>query len=103
MGNYKMCDILETAGRRAKRTTIWTSGVSIYYIYRVLFDCWLFKFSLGLLSAFPIFDDLVSRKRLVVKQNLSTSYTRRVGHDNNQVVIYGRVNASSFIVYISRS
>ena len=29
MGNYKMCDVLETAGRRAKRTKIWTSGVSM--------------------------------------------------------------------------
>ncbi len=29
MRNYKMCDILETAGRRAKWTKIWTSGVSM--------------------------------------------------------------------------
>ncbi len=29
MGNDKMCDILETAGLRAKRTKIWTSGVSV--------------------------------------------------------------------------
>ena len=28
MGNDKMCDILETASRRAKLTKIWTSGVS---------------------------------------------------------------------------
>ncbi len=29
IGNYKMCDVLETSGRRAKRTKICTSGVSI--------------------------------------------------------------------------
>ena len=29
----------------------------------------MFKFSLGSFGAFPIFDDLVSRKQLVVKQN----------------------------------
>ncbi len=27
MGIYKMCDILKMTGRRAKRTTIWASGV----------------------------------------------------------------------------
>ncbi len=29
----------------------------------------MFKFSLGSFSAFPIFDNLVSRKRLVIEQN----------------------------------
>ena len=29
MENYKMCDILDIVGRRAKRTKVWTSGVSI--------------------------------------------------------------------------
>ena len=31
MGNYKMCDILKNAGRRAQRTKHWTSGVSLVY------------------------------------------------------------------------
>ncbi len=26
MGNYKMCDILQIAGRSAKRSKIWASG-----------------------------------------------------------------------------
>ncbi len=29
MGNYKKCDILETAGRGAKSTKIWASGANI--------------------------------------------------------------------------
>ena len=28
MGNYKMCDTLETAGHIANQTKIWASGVS---------------------------------------------------------------------------
>ncbi len=69
MGNYKMCDILETAGRRAKRRKIWTSGVSICSVYRVLFTV---KFSLGSFGAFPIFTDLmhvVSWKWLIAERN----------------------------------
>ncbi len=29
MGNYKMCDILETASRGVKLTKIWASGSTI--------------------------------------------------------------------------
>ncbi len=36
--NYKKCDISGTAGRRAKRTKIWASGVCIS-IYMVLLKC----------------------------------------------------------------
>ncbi len=32
MGNHKMCDMLETAGHRAKRTKIWTLGVNLVYL-----------------------------------------------------------------------
>ncbi len=68
MVNYKMFDILETTGHRAKWTKIWTSGVSIYY--RVpLTVIYVFKFGLGSLGAFPIFDDLVSWKRPVIERN----------------------------------
>ena len=35
MGNYKMCDIFKTVGRRAKLSNIWASGV--FSVYRVLF------------------------------------------------------------------
>ncbi len=33
MGKYKMFDILKTAGRRAKPTKIWASGVSYLLVY----------------------------------------------------------------------
>ena len=38
MGNYKMCEIFKTAGRRAKRSKIWASVVStcIYCIRGIL-------------------------------------------------------------------
>ena len=68
MGNDKMGDILETASRRAKRTKIWASSVSISCIQDT-FDCQVFKLSLGSFGAFPFFDDLVSRKWLVVERN----------------------------------
>ncbi len=54
MGNDKMCDILETAGRRVKRNKIWASGLSISCIQGT-FDCQVFKFSLRSFSAFPFF------------------------------------------------
>ena len=63
-----MCDILVTAGRTAKRSKIGASGVSVSCIQGT-FDCQVFKFSLGSFGAFPFFDDLVSRKWLVVQQN----------------------------------
>ncbi len=44
-------------------------GLRGKYCIQGTFDCQLFKFSLGSFGAFPIFDDLVSRKRLVVEQN----------------------------------
>ncbi len=70
MGNYKTCDILKTTGRRAKRTKFGPHGKA-FSVYGVLLTvkC-LFKFSLGSLGGFPIFpifDDLVSRKRLLVE------------------------------------
>ncbi len=49
-----MCDILETAGRRVKRTKIWASGVSISCM-QGSFDCQVFKFSLGSFDAFLFF------------------------------------------------
>ena len=63
-----MCNILEIAGRRAKRSKIWVSGVSFSCIQGT-FDCQVFKFSLGSFGAFPFFDDLVSQKWLVVERN----------------------------------
>ena len=57
-----MCHILETAGRRAKRTKIWASWVSISCDTGT-FDCQVFKLSLGSFGAFPFFYDLVSQKR----------------------------------------
>ena len=42
----------------------------IFSVYKVLLTLrWLRSFSLGSLGAFPIFDNLVSRTRLVVEQN----------------------------------
>ena len=67
-GGDKMCDIFETAGHRAKRTKIWASGASILCIQGT-FDCQVLKFSLGSFGAFPFFDDLVSRKLLVVERD----------------------------------
>ncbi len=68
MGNYKMCDIFDTTGRRGKQTKIWASLVSILCIQGT-FDCQVFKFTLGSFGTFPFLDDLVSRKRLVVERN----------------------------------
>ncbi len=53
MGNDKVCDIFQTAGRRVKRTNIWASGVSISCIQGT-FDSQVFKFSLGSFGAVPI-------------------------------------------------
>ena len=60
--------MLYLGNRRAKRTKIRASGVSISCIQGT-FDCQVFKFSLGSFGAFPFFDDLVSRKRLLVERN----------------------------------
>ncbi len=49
-----MCDILEAAGRRAKRTKMWASGVSISCIQGT-FGGQVFKFSLGSFGAFSFF------------------------------------------------
>ncbi len=37
MGDFKMCDILETTGRRVKRTKIWTSEPGKYLVYKGYF------------------------------------------------------------------
>ncbi len=68
MGNDKMCDILETAGRRAKWTKIWASGVGISCMQGT-FDCQVFKFGLGSFGAFLFFDDLASQEWLIVERN----------------------------------
>ncbi len=44
----------------------------------------MFKFSLGSLGAFPIFDDLVSQKRLIVEQN-----TPNFGAQGQVFSVYG--------------
>ncbi len=33
MGNYKKCYIMETAGRRVKRTKIWDSGTLVTHMW----------------------------------------------------------------------
>ncbi len=61
-----MCDILKTADRRAKRTKIWASG-EVFTVYEVPLN--VKCSSWGSSDAFPIFDDLISRKRLVLERN----------------------------------
>ena len=58
-----MCGILETAGRRAKLTKIWVSGVSFLRIQGT-FECLVFKFSLGSFGACPISAILYLENRL---------------------------------------
>ncbi len=68
MVKSKMSDTLETTARRAKLTEIWALGVSMN-VYRVHLTVMCFKFSLGSFGAFPIFDNFLSRKWLVVGGN----------------------------------
>ncbi len=51
--------ISKTSGRRAKRSEIWASGVSIQYTQGT-FDIQVIKVILGSLGACPNFDNLVS-------------------------------------------
>ena len=46
MGNYKMCDILKRAGRRAKRSEICDSGTLVTYMW-CTFDLVVFNAILG--------------------------------------------------------
>ncbi len=68
-GAFPVCKktpyISETAGRRAKRTFIWASGMSSQCILVSQVP----KVILVSFGAFPIFDNLVSQKCLVVEQN----------------------------------
>ncbi len=66
-----MCDILETAGRRAKWTKIWTSGLlfSVYTCRVLVILSVQVQFGVTQYSTFLILDDLVSQKRLVVERN----------------------------------
>ena len=60
--------ISKMAGRRVKLSEIWASGVSIQCTQGT-FDTTVLNVILGSFGAFPIFDNLVSRKRLVVERN----------------------------------
>ncbi len=65
-----MCDILETAGRRVKRTKIWAPRVSS--VCRVLLTVKCTSSILGSFGVFPIFADFVhvlSWKGLVIQPN----------------------------------
>ncbi len=68
MSDFRQHCISKTACRRAKRSEIWASGVSIQCIQGT-FDSYVLDVILGSFGAFLIFDQLVSRKRRVVEQN----------------------------------
>ena len=46
MGNYTISAILKTAGRRAKRTEMWDSGILVTHVLNI-FDPVVFKVILG--------------------------------------------------------
>ena len=68
MGKQEISIIWKTSDRRAKRGEIWTSGVSVQCI-QVTLDSYVLKVILGSFGAFPIFDNRLSQKRLVVERN----------------------------------
>ena len=74
MGNYKKCFIMQTAGRRAKRTKIWDSGTLVTHMW-CTFDLVVFKFSLRSFGA-RVSKRPVTPKRLVVERNGVTFETR---------------------------
>ncbi len=59
-----MCEILKTAGRRAKRSEIWDSGTLLTHMW-CTFDLVMFKVILGSFSAL-VSEWRVTLKRLVV-------------------------------------
>ena len=67
MENYKMCDILKRAGRRAKLSEIWDPGLLVTCMW-CTFDLVVFNVNLrsfgALVSKWPVF-----RKWLVVERN----------------------------------
>ncbi len=68
MEKPKTSIIWKTSDRRAKWSEIWASGVSLQCI-QVTFDSNVDKVILRSFGAFLIFDQLVSRKWLVVELN----------------------------------
>ena len=68
MGNYKMCDILKTAGRRANRSEIWDSGTLVKYMW-CTFDLIVFKVIWRSFGAALVSKWHLTRKRLVVERN----------------------------------
>ena len=68
MGKPKSSIIWKTSDRRAKRSEIWASGVSLQCTQGT-FDTSVIKVVLGPFGAFPIFKISVSRKSLVVERN----------------------------------
>ena len=68
MGKPKTSIIWKTSDRRAKRSEVWTSGVSVQCTQGT-FDNSVIKVVLGSFGAFPIFEKPVSRKRLVIERN----------------------------------
>ncbi len=67
MGKPKTSSIWKTSYRGAKLSKMWASGFSIQWIQGT-FDK-VVKVILGSFAALPIFDNLVSRKRLVVSES----------------------------------
>ena len=67
ISDFRQSCTLKTASCWTKRTKIWASVV-VFCVYRVLWHLSVQCHS-GSFSAFPIFRNLVSRKRLVAEQN----------------------------------
>ncbi len=68
MGNDKMCDILETASDRAKRTKILDLRGK-YLVYIEYFWLLSVQIHFGDIRTFPLFDNLTSQKKLAVERN----------------------------------
>ncbi len=70
-----MCDVLDIPGCRAKRTKIWTSGVSLV-VYMVLLT--VVKYSISVWCISDVRATLImSRKPVVVEQNGPKFQTQR--------------------------
>ncbi len=67
MGNYKKCHIMETAGRRAKRTTTWDSATLVTHMW-CTFDLVVLKVILKSFGA-HVSKWPVTPKWLVVEQS----------------------------------
>ncbi len=65
-GNYKMCNILKRLPLEQKRLNVGGKVYIAYFRLKLTFDL-NFEVILRTFGAFPIFDNLVSRKWLVVQ------------------------------------